>query len=121
MKEVEIRKKRIENEEKQEENTEIATLLERKMEECGQLYASERLHNERVIAYFYRQEEGAFFEEIIEDARIEERRFFEEMTDGQETLTKNKRQLEDQSETLYEAELQALREEDDGNGQNGDW
>ena len=43
------------------------------------------------------------------------------MTDGQETLNKNKRQLEDQSETLYEAELQALREEDDDNGQNGDW
>ena len=52
MKEVEIRKKRIENEEKQEENSQISTLLERKMEECGQLYASERLHNERVIAYF---------------------------------------------------------------------
>ena len=121
MKEEEIRKRRIENEERQEENTEITMLLERKMEDCGQLYASERHHNERVIAYFYRQEEGTFFEEIIEDARIEERRFFEEITDGQETLAKNKRQLEEHSETLYEAELQALREEEDVHGQNGDW
>lgn len=43
------------------------------------------------------------------------------MTDGQETLAKNKRQLEEHSETLYEAELQALREEEDAHGQNGDW
>ncbi|MGX7243603.1 hypothetical protein ACWOC1_02000 [Enterococcus quebecensis] len=43
-------------------------LLEREMEACGQLYASERHHNERVIAYFYPKEEGTFFEEIIEDA-----------------------------------------------------
>ncbi|MBO0473435.1 hypothetical protein IGL98_002304 [Enterococcus sp. DIV0840] len=65
MKEEEIRKRRIENEEKQEENTEVTMLLERKIEDCGQLYASERHHNERVMAYFYRQKEGSFLKKSL--------------------------------------------------------
>ena len=121
MKEDEIRKKRIENEEKQVENSQINILLGRKMEECEQLYASERIHNERVISYFQKQEEFSFFEDIVEDARIEERRFFDEINEGQEIVTKEKRQLEDYSEALYEKELQALREEEDADGKNGNW
>ncbi|ALS01482.1 hypothetical protein ATZ33_08910 [Enterococcus silesiacus] len=121
MKEDDIRKKRIENEEKQEETVQISLLLERKMEEYGQLAMRERIQNERILAYFHGQEEFSFFEEIVEEARIEERRFFDEMNEGQEIVNKEKRQLEEYSETLYEAELQALREEEDDRGQNGDW
>lgn len=121
MEENEIRKKRIENEEKQEDMAKISRLLERKTIDCEQLFATERRHQERVATYFQKHEEFSFFEEIIEDTRIEERRFFDEMSEGQAILTKEKRRLADQAETLYEAELQALREEADVDGQNGDW
>ncbi|EOH97282.1 hypothetical protein UAY_02438 [Enterococcus moraviensis ATCC BAA-383] len=116
MKENELRKKRIENEEKQEKTVQISLLLERKMEEYRQLAAKERIQNERILAYFHGQDEFSFFEDIIEETRIEERRFFDEMNEGQEIVNKEKRQLEEYSETLYEAELQALREEDDADG-----
>ena len=121
MNEDDIRKKRIENEEKQEEISQINILLDRKMDECGQLYASERIHNERVISYFQKQEEFSFFEDIVDDTRIEERHFFDEMNKAQEIVTKEKRKLEDHSEVLYEKELQALRKEEDVDGQNGNW
>lgn len=121
MKEDDIRKKRIENEEKQKETVQISLLLERQMEEYGQLATRERIQNERILTYFHGQEEFSFFEDIVEDARIDERRFFDEMNEGQEIVNKEKRQLEEYSETLYEAELQALRKEEDDRGQNGDW
>ncbi|GGC92017.1 hypothetical protein [Enterococcus wangshanyuanii] len=41
--------------------------------------------------------------------------------DGQETLHKENRRLEDESDLLYEAELQQLRKEDEVDGQNDHW
>ena len=116
MSEKELHEKRSENEEKQEENRTITTLLERNMSETEHLFARERHHNEDVLTYFHRQEEGHFFEEILEETRISERRFFDAVTDGQEALKKEKRHLEDESNLLYEAELQQLRKEDEADG-----
>lgn len=121
MEEDDIRKKRMENEEKQEENVQLSLLLERQMDEYGQLATRERIQNERILAYFHGQAEFSFFEDIVEEARIEERRFFDEMNEGQEILTRNKRQLDDRSEALYEQELQVIREEENADGKNGDW
>lgn len=116
MSENDFRKKRIEIEEKQEEVIKISAVLEQERMECEQLFISERHHNERVATYFQRHEEATFFEDIIEDARIEERRYFEEMNEGRESLMKERSRLEDDSETLYEAELQALRTEAEVDG-----
>ncbi|GGC87564.1 DUF3958 family protein [Enterococcus wangshanyuanii] len=117
----ELQEKRRENEEKQEENRTLNTLLERSMSETEHLFARERHHNDQVLTYFHRQEEGHFFEELTEETRISERHFFDELMDGQETLHKENRRLEDESDLLYEAELQQLRKEDEVDGQNDHW
>lgn len=114
-----IKRKRILNEEKQEENALVNLLLERQMEEYGQLSARERLQNERILTYFYGQKEFSFFEDTAEDAYIEEQRFYEEIITGQETLSRERRQLEERAEALYEEELQAVREEEKTNGEDG--
>ncbi|MCA5013624.1 MULTISPECIES: hypothetical protein [unclassified Enterococcus] len=117
----ELQEKRRENEERQEENRTLKTLLERSMSETEHLFARERHHNDQVLTYFHRQEEVHFFEDITEESRLAERRFLDAMTDGQETLHKENRRLEDESDLLYEAELQQLRKEDERDGQNDHW
>jgi hypothetical protein len=116
MKQKELVEQQRKNEEQQEEQRRLKNAFERNLSETEQLFAWERRHNERVISYFYRQEEGAYFNEIIEESRRAEQRFFDEMTEGQENLIQEKRRLEKESDLLYEAELQLLREEADADG-----
>lgn len=110
-----LKEQRI-NEEQQEENQELKIVLERNIAETEQLFAWERRHNERVISYFHRQEEGHYFDEIIEDARRSEQRFFDDMADGQEQLNNDNRRLTKENDLLYEAQLQLLKEEAEADG-----
>ncbi|GGC96638.1 DUF3958 family protein [Enterococcus wangshanyuanii] len=107
--------------EKQEENRTLNALLERNMSETEHLFTRERHHNDQVLTYFHRQEEVRFFEKITEETRSAERHFFDELMDGQATLHKENRRLEDESDLFYEAELQQLRKEDEVDGQNDHW
>lgn len=112
----EILKQQRKNEDQQEENQRLKTVLERNIAETEQLFSWERRHNERVISYFHRQEEGYYFDEIIEDSRRAEQRFFDDITNGQEQLSHDNRRLDNENDLLYEAQLQLLRKEAEADG-----
>lgn len=116
-----IKKAQIANEEKQEENQQVKQFLENKLVEMEQLFAYEHQQHERTLGYFYEQEAFGYFESLNEATHIEKQRLFEHLDEGQTRLRTERRHLEAQSETLYEARLNALNEEENNNGQNGDW
>jgi hypothetical protein len=116
MKQKELVEQQRKNEEQQEEHRRLENSFNRSLSETEQLFAWERRHNERVLSYFYRQEEGSYFNEIMEEAHGAEQRFFDEMTAGQEILTQEKRRLEKENDLLYEAKLQLLQEEAEADG-----
>lgn len=116
MNQQELLEQQRKNEEQQDENRTLKTALERNIAETEQLFAWERRHNDRVISYFHRQEEGHYFDEIIEDARRAEQRFFDDMADGQEQLSNENHRLTKENDRLYEAQLQLLKEEAEADG-----
>jgi hypothetical protein len=116
MNQKELLEQQRKNEEQQEENRSLKALLERNIAETEQLFAWERRHNERVLSYFHRQEEGHYFDEITEDSRRAEQRFFDEITDGQDQLAHDNRRLDKENDLLYETRLQLLKEEAEADG-----
>lgn len=118
MKSEEIKQKRFRNEEEQDELITITRELERQQADCEQLLYRERQLNEEVMNDFHDTAFGYKWSDFMDADRQSEYQFmgiFEEM---RETCYKKRIALEEENESLYQAELNIWKEEEETDGQS---
>lgn len=113
-----IRQKRFRNEELQDEMIQATYDLERKANDLQQLFYHERQLNEEIMEDYYRTASGYEYEQIIDEERYQERKLMETFESLDATFQKARKELEEENEMLYQAELDYWKEKEEENGKS---